>query len=92
MCFNLCMALLPSGMDLINYTPRILTEMWVVWLLLVPWQIGRLANKKPTDLAKSGEIMTFREIIAVGCIGGFVLLTFITAFCTYLIMRTKGAV
>jgi hypothetical protein len=33
--------------------------------------------------------MNFREIFAVGCVGGFILLTFVTAFCTYLILKTK---
>jgi hypothetical protein len=33
--------------------------------------------------------MNFREIFAVGCVGGFILLSFITAFCTYLVMKTK---
>ena len=90
MCFNLCMALLPSARELLLSLPHPLIEMWVVWLILLPWQIGRLVNQGRTDLAKSGEIMSFREIIAVGCIGGFVLLSFITAFCIWLIMRSKG--
>jgi len=40
----------------------------------------------------SGELMSYREIFAVGCVGGFILLSFITAFCTWLILKAKGLI
>lgn len=71
--------------------PHPLFELWVLWLIAVVIQLNYLLGKRrhSRQLSKSGEIMNFREIVAVGCLGGFILLTFITAFCIYLIMKSK---
>ena len=70
--------------------PHPLFELWVLWLIVVLFQIRYLVRRNRTgQLSKTGELMNFREITAVGCVGGFILLTFITAFCIYLIMKSK---
>jgi hypothetical protein len=85
------LALLPFFQRLVLSLPHPLFELWVLWLFAVIFQLNYLFNKRrhTSQLSKSGEIMNFREIIAVGCLGGFILLTFITAFCIYLIMKSK---
>lgn len=87
------MALMPTVMEVIFCLPHPLAEMWVVWLFVMLFQLNYMFNKKRNhtkQLQKSGELMSFREIAGVGCIGGFILLTFITVFCTYLVMKTKA--
>jgi len=71
--------------------PHPLIEIWLIWFVVFLFQLHYLFKKREhtRQLAKSGEIMNFREIFAVGCVGGFILLSFITAFCTYLVMKTK---
>jgi len=85
------LALLPFFQRLVLSLPHPLFEMWVLWLFAVIFQLHYLLSKRrrTAQLSKSGEIMNFREIVAVGCLGGFILLTFITAFCIYLIMKSK---
>ena len=85
------LALIPFFQRLVFSLPHPLFEMWVLWLFAVVFQLNYLLSKRrhSRQLSKSGEIMNFREIVAVGCLGGFILLTFITAFCIYLIMKSK---
>jgi hypothetical protein len=66
--------------------PYLLVLPWLIWLFFLPGQIAYLLRKNSSShqLAKSGELMNFREVFAVGCVGGFILLTFITAFCSYI--------
>lgn len=86
-------ALIPITHILLSL-PHPLEFFWVIWFFAMLFQINYLFKQRNTSgqLQKSGEIMNFREVTAVGCIAGFILLTFITAFCTYLVMKTKGLI
>jgi hypothetical protein len=85
-------SLVPFGYRLLVSLPHPLAEIWILWLIVVLFEIHYLLRRRDRtrQLSQSGELMNFREIKAVGCVAGFILLTFITAFCTYLVMRTKG--
>jgi len=74
--------------------PHPLELIWLIWLLLFPGQLAYLLRKDPEAhrISKSGELVSFREIKAVGCVGGFFLLTFIFAYCTYLTLRLAGII
>jgi hypothetical protein len=74
--------------------PHPLELIWLVWLILLPWQIRVLARKSKDShqLSRTGELMSFREVLAVGCVGGFILLTFIFAFCSYITLRIAGVI
>ncbi|MDQ3023687.1 MAG: hypothetical protein M3R04_04760 [bacterium] len=72
--------------------PHFLVLLWVLWLIFTPTQVAHLLSRKnkPSELNKSGELMSFREIFAVGCVGGFLLLTFITAYCCWITLSVAG--
>jgi hypothetical protein len=74
--------------------PHILLLLWVLWFIFTPTQAAYLISRKnkPSELAKSGELMNFREIFAVGCVGGFILLTFITTYCCWITLSVNGLV
>jgi hypothetical protein len=80
------LARFPEMMDYLLNLPHPLVLLWLVWMALTPMQASHLLSRKnkPTALNKTGELLSFREVLAVGCVAGFVLLTFITAFCTWL--------
>jgi hypothetical protein len=85
------LALVPFMTGLLFSLPHPLIEIWIVWLFFAIYYLGYLFRRRDHSgqLSKTGELMNFREIFAVGCVGGFILLTFVTAFCTYLILKTK---
>ena len=72
--------------------PHLLIILWLLWLVFVPGQVKHLLRKDSAShqLRESGELMSFREIFAMGCVGGFILLTFITAYCSYLTLKLAG--
>ena len=65
--------------------PHPLEFIWVIWLLFIPGRIVYLLRRDPEahQLSKSGELMNIREVLSIGCLGGFILLTFIFALCTW---------
>ncbi|MCC7478319.1 hypothetical protein IT575_07640 [bacterium] len=87
-------ALMPSVMEVLLNLPHPLPEIWLVWAVLLPWQVSYLINKKNirSQLRSGAELFNFRELLAVGCVGGFILLSFIFAYCTWLTLRLAGAV
>ena len=74
--------------------PHPLVLMWLIWFFCLPAQLAYLFRKNSAShqLAKSGELMNFREVFAVGCIGGFILLTFITAFCSWITLKLNHVI
>ena len=89
------MALLrASFVEYLLALPHILVLLWVLWFICTPTQAAHLISRKnkPSELNKSGELMSFREIFAVGCVGGFILLTFITAYCCWITLSVNGLV
>ena len=88
------LALAPLFTRVLFSLPHPLIEIWIIWLFFAIYYLNYLFGKRDhsKQLAKTGELMNFREIFAVGCIGGFILLTFITAFCTYLILKAKDLI
>jgi hypothetical protein len=89
---------MPAGLPFIwrvvMNLPHPLVLMWVVWFFCVPAQLAYMFRKNPTayQLSKTGELMNFREVVAVGCVAGFILLTFITAFCSYITLSLAGLI
>jgi hypothetical protein len=83
------LARLPMLMELLLNLPYPIVALWIIWGAFVPWQLGYLFRRNPQahQLGKTGELMNMREVTAVGCIAGFILLSFITAFCTYITWR-----
>lgn len=63
--------------------PHPLELVWLAWACFVPGNVRYLLRKEDTahQLSRTGELMNFREIRAVGCVGGFLLLTFIFLYC-----------
>lgn len=88
------LAKLPYILRVLLNLPHPLELVWLVWLILLPWQIRYLfrRNPDPEQLRKTGELMNFREIAAVGCIGGFILLTFIFAYTSYITLSLNGLI
>jgi hypothetical protein len=86
------LARVPSFLELLFNLPYVVVLLWLVWTILTPMQVGYLLNKKrqQRSLAKHGELFSFREVMAVGCVGGFILLTFITAFCCWVTWSAAG--
>jgi hypothetical protein len=76
----------PLLVEMLLNLPYPIVALWVIWGALVPWQLGYLFRRNPQahKIDKTGELMNFREVMAVGCVAGFILLSFITAFCTYI--------
>jgi hypothetical protein len=74
--------------------PHLLVLLWLGWLFFTPAQIAYLFRKNSAShqLAQSGELLNFREVLAVGCVGGFILLSFITAYCCYLTLSLAGVI
>jgi len=73
--------------------PYPIVLLWILWAFFVPAQIAYIFRRnQQSQLAKTGELMNFREVAAVGCIGGFILLTFITAFSCYLTFQLAGLI
>ncbi len=74
--------------------PHFLVLLWVLWFIFTPTQAAYLISRKnkPSELNKSGELMSFREVAAVGCVGGFILLTFITAYCCWITLSVAGVI
>lgn len=72
--------------------PHPLVEIWVLWLIAVPFALQYLFRKHDAgaQLRRTKELMNVRELGAVGCVAGFILLTFITVLSVYLIMKAKG--
>jgi len=87
-------ALVPFVTRLLFSLPHPLIEIWFIWLFFAIYQLSYLFARRDHSgqLSKSGELMSYREIFAVGCVGGFILLSFITAFCTWLILKAKGLI
>lgn len=85
---------MPLWWKIILNLPHPLELIWIVWLLLLPGQLAYLLRKDPQAhrIAKSGELVSFREIMAVGCVGGFILLTFIFAYATFITLRLAGII
>jgi hypothetical protein len=74
--------------------PHPLELVWLVWACFVPGSLRYLLRKADHghQLARTGELMNFREIRAVGCVGGFILLTFIFAYCAKLTLQMAGVI
>lgn len=72
--------------------PHPLEVIWLIWLFLLPGQIAYLVkqSKDKGQLRRTGELMSFKEIGAVGCIGGFILLTFIFAYAASITLELAG--
>jgi hypothetical protein len=86
------LALLPYVMRVLLSLPHLLVLGWLVWLAFVPGQVTYLLRKHDAteQLRRTSELMNFKEIFAVGYVGGFILLTFITAYCCYLTLQVGG--
>jgi hypothetical protein len=86
------MSAVRSILEVLVNLPHPLELVWLVWACFVPGNLGYLLRK--TDhahqLSRTGELMNFREVRAVGCVGGFILLTFIFAYCTKLTLQMAG--
>jgi hypothetical protein len=80
---------LPLWMRIATNLPYPLVALWIAWFFFTPAQLAYLFRKNPGahQLSKTGELMNFREVLAVGCVAGFILLTFITAFCSYITLN-----
>jgi hypothetical protein len=73
--------------------PHPLELVWLGWACLFPSHLLYLLRKdKGSALSRSGELMNFHEIRAVGCVGGFILLTFIFLYCSSLTLRMAGII
>jgi hypothetical protein len=87
-------SLMPLIWKIMLNLPHPLELIWIVWLLLLPGQLAYLLRKNPDAhrIPKSGELVSFAEIKAVGCVGGFILLTFVFAYCTFITLRLAGII
>jgi len=72
--------------------PHPLELVWLIWGCFVPGNLRYLLRKEDSAhaLPKTGELMNFTEIRAVGCVGGFILLTFIFLYCAKLTLQLAG--
>lgn len=77
---------MPLLLEIVLNLPYLIVLPWIIWGAFVPAQLGYLLRRDPDKhhLARTGELLNFKEVFAVGCVAGFILLTFITAFCTYI--------
>ncbi len=84
----------PYLLQVLLNLPHPLELIWLLWLVFLIPQARFLLRSDPgaNQLSKSGELMSFREITAVGCVGGFILLSFIFAFCSYLTLENAGLI
>jgi len=84
----------PLLVEILFNLPYPIVALWLLWFFFVPAQLGYLLRRDPHAhaLRKGGELMSFREVLAVGCLGGFVLLTFITAFCCYITLSLAAVI
>jgi hypothetical protein len=85
---------LPYIVKVLLNLPHPLEFVWLVWLCFVPWHWRYLFLRRedPHQLSRSGELMNFTEIRAVGCLGGFILLSFIFLYCASLTLRLAGLI
>lgn len=85
---------MPYFVKVLLNLPHPLELVWIAWACFVPWHARYLFRR--TDhahqLSRSGELMNFLEIRAIGCVGGFILLTFIFIYCASLTLRMAGLV
>lgn len=74
--------------------PHPLEFIWLIWLFFLPGRIAYLVklNSKHVSLKKGGELVSFQEIGAVGCIGGFLLLTFIFFYTASITLELAGVI
>ena len=74
--------------------PHLLILLWLIWLAFVPHHAAHLLRRHDAteQLRKTNELMSFKEIRSVGCVGGFILLTFITLYCSYLTLSAHGVI
>ena len=74
--------------------PHALVLLWIIWFIFTPSQLIYLFRKNDAtrQLQQSGELMNFREIFATGCVGGFILLTFITLYCSWLTLSMNDVI
>jgi len=86
--------LLPAVWDVLLNLPHPLEFAWLIWLIVLPSQLRYLfrRNSQAHQLSKTGELMNFREISAIGCVGGFILLTFIFALCTWYTLSLNNVI
>jgi hypothetical protein len=80
---------LPWILQALLNLPHPLELVWLLWGCFVPWHWNYLFRKADHahQLSRTGELMNFTEIRAMGCVGGFVLLTFIFFYCASLTLR-----
>ncbi len=85
---------MPPYLKFLLNLPHGLVLLWMLWFIFTPSQLLYLfrKNSKSHELPKSGEIMNFREIFATGCVGGFVLLTFITIYCSWITLSMNNVI
>ncbi|MCB1218122.1 hypothetical protein KDL44_12060 [bacterium] len=85
---------MPDYMKFLLNLPHGLVLLWLIWTICTPWQVAYLfrRNNASHQLQKSGELMNFREIFATGCVGGFILLTFITLYCSWLTLSMNDVI
>ena len=85
---------LPFVLRVLLNLPHPLELIWLGWVIALPFQIRYLLRRHdPTaQLMKSGDLLNFREVAAVGCVGGFFILTFIFAFCSYLTLQLNHVI
>ena len=88
---------MPEASDIWNILlnlPHPLEFIWLIWLCLLPGQLLYLKkiNSSHVRLQKGGELFNYREIAAVGCLGGFPLLTFILAYAASITLEINGVI
>lgn len=83
---------LPLWLRVVTSLPYPLVALWIIWFFCTPAQLAYMFRKHSAShqLSKSGELLNFREVLAVGCVAGFILLTFITAFCSWITLSLAG--
>ena len=75
--------------------PHPLEFIWLVWLACLPGQCAYLLKESKgasSQLRATGELMNFKEIRALGCIGGFILLSFIFAYAASITLQLAGVI
>lgn len=85
---------MPRYMEFLVNLPHALVVLWLLWFIFTPSQLIYLFryNSEAHRIPPSGELMNFREITATGCVGGFILLTFITLYCSWLTLSMNDVI
>ena len=85
---------MPRYLEFLLNLPHALVLLWLLWFIFTPSQLIYLFrhNTESHRIPPSGELMNFREIIATGCLGGFILLTFITAYCSWITLSMNNVI